>query len=161
LLFFLMCGILGLVRPPETLCARQRTESPCAACPSRGSAPSYRIASRTRTDTGGYLVRVSIDSKKFTPHDLVFLACRFDSDFEKENDVVVLIFDSYQSARRYVAPYSQEKPPTWQKDETSQRATYVRQTAKGVHSIELYRDPLTKKDFQTIDFCPSAASATR
>jgi hypothetical protein len=132
----------------------QVKEDSCIRCETLDlrKAPKYKIARRIKTVDGKTIIHVSIAKDRFTPADLSRLACQFDQDFRAEGAVLVLIFDDYQSAKRYVSRWAQEKPNTWQQDERSQRASYIREP-KGLHAIAWYADPLNKKDETSTPIC--------
>ncbi len=116
--------------------------------------PRYRVARRTKTVDGKSIIHISIGEGRFGSDDLVTLACVLNKDFRKDGNVLVLIFDNYESARRYVSRWAQEKPKTWQKDERSQRASYIRDSTLKMHSVAWYSDALNKQGETRVHICP-------
>jgi hypothetical protein len=104
----------------------------------------YRIATRTRTSDGGLFLHISLRKDDFNYEALLTLACRLTSDWSKEPKVFVSIFDNYDSARRYVYPWEQEKPAGWKRFEASLRAYYLNDPSKHEHWIAWYADPANK-----------------
>jgi hypothetical protein len=118
----------------------------------RTQALKYRIGFETRTSTGGLIVYISIPKDRFTKDSLSALACRLNRDFPS-NDVLVMIFDEFVAAKRYVSPWQQEKPRGWKKYDASWRATYIRDVKQNKHTIAWYVDPEKTRE-EKIDICP-------
>lgn len=135
----------------------QTEEEPqCLKCENiaRSAAPKYRVARKTRLTTGSLKVHISIHKDQFTTAALSALACRLARDFHND-DVLVLIFDDFDSARRYVTPWVEEKPPNWKKYARSWRATYSREAQKHEHWIRWDINPEKTRE-EKIDICPPA-----
>lgn len=150
----LLIAVLGLVGfSPTPLAWGQKPEPDCLDCRKQelGKPPKYRVAWKWKSRTGDRdrLVHISINKEYFSRPGLLALACRLDKDFTSESRVLVWIFDDYESARRYVAPWEPEKPEGWQEHEVSLRGYYMRDVTAGKHWIAWYSDPLHKTGEET------------
>jgi hypothetical protein len=143
---------------PVSASQRQETQQACLKCETiaRKAAPKYRVARKihgaTRDDL---MVYVSIPKDQFDRAHLLALACRLARDFREEN-LLVQIFDDFNSAKLYQAPWQQEKFAGWQERERSWRATYTRDVSKNQHWIAWYVDSGKTRE-ENIDLCPIKA----
>ncbi len=136
--------------PQEPGCENCETVSPKAS-------PRYRIAYRDTTDA--FFLRISIRKDQFTRAAMVALACRLARDFPQD-EVLIQVFDDHDSAKRYVSPWEQEKPPGWTKYERSFRAIYFHKVATHEHWIWWYVDPEKTRN-EAIDICLSPGGLSR
>ncbi len=127
---------------------------PCLNCETvnRKTSPKYRVARRIKSTTGGLTVYVSIHKDQFTKAGLTALACRLTQDFANK-DLLVQIFDNFDSAKKYVTPWQQEKPAHWKEYERSLRATYLRDASKNQHWI-IWDVDAQKTREEKVDICP-------
>jgi len=85
----------------------------------------YLIAVKYRNADGTLIMHVvprrnvQLDREGF-----IVLACKLRKDFGAEAEVFVRIFDNNDSAKKYVDPSGQHKPPDWQIYAKSFKAFY-------------------------------------
>jgi len=133
MIFFFHCGEHQQI--PEQPQEKAIETFDCGKLPGKEKSIRYQIARRTRTNDGVLLLNISTDKKNLEHDNLIALACRLRSDTATESRVFVQIFDSRRSAERYVPQWQNEKPPDSQKNTSSWRATYLRDSVKHEHWV--------------------------
>lgn len=131
---------------PQRMQNQTRETFHCAKLDRKGKKIAYQIGTRTRTNDGVLLLNISTNKTNFQHDTLIALACQLSANSTTESRIFVQIFDSQRSARRYVPQWQDEKPPDWQKNLASLRASYLRDSAKHEHWIAWYTDATHKQE---------------
>ncbi len=97
-------------------------------------------------------MHVSIHKDQFERSDLIALACRLARDFSEEDELFAQIYDDFDSAKRWLGPWEQEKPAGWEKYDRSFRAGYLRDVQKREHWIIWDTNP-EKTQQERIEIC--------
>ena len=129
------------------------SSSACAALAECARKPvKYRVAAKLPPyeDNDGRRVlwyHIAIEQKDNTKEGLIRLGCQLERKFgRKDATVEALIFTSYEVARRYRPPGSQESPLTPREAEAALVAWYTRDDKTGEIRLSYYPDPLNKRE---------------
>ena len=138
------------------------TSGQCASCEKAtvSNAAEYHVVVKYREADGTVVIHIYTEHSGFDREHMMELACRLHRDFNEEQNIFILVFDTKIAAKKYVPPSSRHKPTDWKNYAKSFRAFFSWKES-GIHSIVWGFDPLLEiseidvAKVSILDLCPN------